>query len=280
MDGGYTVDQSAYTRHILEHHGFANATPADTPLSVLPPHPIENEPPVDHPDPALVSGARQFVGEMNQLATWSRPDIAFGVNTLARQQTNPNQHLIADSKRMLRYLSGTTDLCLSYQHVAHAESSRPIRIEGYADASHAPERERNSQTGYILFLDGCPILWSSKRQPTISLSAAEAETIAASEFTRQLIGITHFLRELGLTYSMPTLHEDNTTVLSFTSTQPMKSRLRHVEIRHLYVKERMLAGDLRLQQIASSDQIAECSHQTTCPYSLRSIAPALSLNPT
>ncbi|XP_070025764.1 secreted RxLR effector protein 161-like [Nicotiana sylvestris] len=46
--------------------------------------------------------------------TASRPDIVFSVGLCARFQANPKESHLAAVKRILRYLKGTTDLCLRY----------------------------------------------------------------------------------------------------------------------------------------------------------------------
>ena len=44
-----------------------------------------------------------------------------------------------------------------------------------------------SWTWYIVFFNGCPIIWKSKLQTVITLSTTEAEYIALSHSTRDLI---------------------------------------------------------------------------------------------
>ena len=51
----------------------------------------------------------------------------------------------------------------------------------YCDADFAGNPEdRRSVTGFIFFLNGGPVVWSSKRQPVILVSSLEAEFYAAS----------------------------------------------------------------------------------------------------
>jgi hypothetical protein len=52
-----------------------------------------------------------------------------------------------------------------------------------------------SHTGYIITFANCPILWSSKLQTEVALSTTEAEYIALSQATRDLIPMKALLSE-------------------------------------------------------------------------------------
>ena len=77
-------------------------------------------------------------------------------------------HLTA-LKRLLRYVGGTVDLGL----VLHRSSSSELVV--YTDANWAGcPGTRRSTSGYAVFLSGNLIFWSSKWQPVVSRSSAEA----------------------------------------------------------------------------------------------------------
>ncbi|XP_070003535.1 uncharacterized mitochondrial protein AtMg00810-like [Nicotiana sylvestris] len=59
---------------------------------------------------------RGMIGSLLYL-TSSRPDIVFSVGLCARFQANPKESHLNAVKRILRYLKGTTDLCLWYPKV-------------------------------------------------------------------------------------------------------------------------------------------------------------------
>ena len=57
----------------------------------------------------------QLLGELQYVANATRPDITYAVNRLASYTANPSlQHQTA-LKRILRYLSGTSDYCITYK---------------------------------------------------------------------------------------------------------------------------------------------------------------------
>jgi len=56
-----------------------------------------------------------------------------------------------------------------------------IEVSGYCDSDWGGCIDtRSSTTGYMICVYGGVICWSSKRQPTVALSSAEAEHMAMS----------------------------------------------------------------------------------------------------
>jgi hypothetical protein len=78
-------------------------------------------------------------------------------------------HLVA-LKRLLRYLWGTVD----YGLLLHQSTSSKLVVYTDTDWAGCPDTRR-STSGYAVFLRGNLVSWSSKRQPVVSRSSAEAE---------------------------------------------------------------------------------------------------------
>ena len=79
------------------------------------------------------------------------------------------QHMSA-LKRIIRYIQGTLDYGL------HIYPSSTNRLISYTDADWGgcPDTRR-STSGYYVYLVDNLLSWSTKRQPTLSRSSAEAE---------------------------------------------------------------------------------------------------------
>jgi hypothetical protein len=83
----------------------------------------------------------------------------------------------------VRYIGGTTDLCLTLD----AEAGKRI-ILGYADADWRDRLEtRRSTTGDLFKTFGGLGAWKGRRQPTVALSTAEAEIMAMNYTSHALI---------------------------------------------------------------------------------------------
>ena len=89
-----------------------------------------------------------MIGALNYLVQTCRPDIAHAVNVVSRYSTNPSPtHLIA-VKRILRYLSTTSHLGLTYN--GNNIDNNNITIAAYTDADWGGDHvDRKSTTGYL-----------------------------------------------------------------------------------------------------------------------------------
>ena len=59
-----------------------------------------------------------------------------------------------------------------------------------------------SRTGHVILCAGCPVLWCSKLQTEIALSAAEAECIALSQAMCELIPLMNLMTEISCIFEL------------------------------------------------------------------------------
>ena len=117
----------------------------------------------DSPDDKHVIHYRdplEQLGELLYLAMYTRPNIALAVMRLAQHNSAPESRHYAAAKRVLRYLTGSIDLCVHYG--TRSTDTTPT-LHGYSDSNWAtyPE-DRVSITGYVWFFNGGPISHSAK----------------------------------------------------------------------------------------------------------------------
>jgi hypothetical protein len=82
-----------------------------TPMTTKPPQVDKHDDPINN-DPSRPYA--QLVGKMLYLANCTRPDIVVATSHLSRFMSKSTQSHWVQAKRVLRYLSGTKDLCLTY----------------------------------------------------------------------------------------------------------------------------------------------------------------------
>lgn len=142
---GIHVNQSKYAADLLAKAGMTHCKPCPTPC--LPTTKLLKFDGVPLSDPTLY---RSLVGGLQYL-TFSRPDIAFAVNTLCQFMHTPTEPHFSTVKHVLRYLAGTLT------HRIHFTSG-DVHLQAYSDAEWAGDvNDRRSTTGYVVFLGNNPI---------------------------------------------------------------------------------------------------------------------------
>ncbi len=74
------------------------------------------------------------------------------------------------------------------------------RLLAYGDASFAAGDLKQSVSGYVLYLNGVPLLWGSLKQTIVVDSSCSAEFVAASIVCKQLIHAENMIAFLGFSY--------------------------------------------------------------------------------
>ncbi|KAK1665948.1 hypothetical protein QYE76_054107 [Lolium multiflorum] len=163
--------------------------------------------------------------------------LASSPGDVAVQQVCLHMHAPRDAdwaavKRILRYVYGTMGYGLSL----HASPSTLTDLVAYSDADWAgcPDTRR-STGGYCVYLGSSLVSWSSKRQPTVSRSSAEAEYHAVAECTwlRQL------LSELSCPVDKATVvFCDNVSAVYLSANPVHHRRTKHIELDIHFVRLR------------------------------------------
>nr|XP_020184740.1 uncharacterized mitochondrial protein AtMg00810-like [Aegilops tauschii subsp. strangulata] len=159
-----------YAHELLEHASMLNCKPAPTP--------VDTKANVSALEGSLASdGAfyRSIVGALQYL-TLTRHDLQYAVQQVCLHMHAPRDYHWTSVKCILRYIRSTMSLGLTLTASAFTD------LVAYSDADWAgcPDTRR-STLGYCVYLGPSFISWSSKRQPTVSRSSAEAEYRAVAE---------------------------------------------------------------------------------------------------
>nr|KYP46558.1 Copia protein [Cajanus cajan] len=194
---------------------------------------------------------RGMVGSLLYL-TMSRLDIMFSVCVCARFQVRPKEVHLQAIKRILRYLKGTPNLGISFYR------SHNFSLLGYCDADYAGDKwERKSTSEGCHFLGRCLASWTSKRQSTIALSTCEVEYVAAGQCLTQLLWIKHQLQDYDIYESSITVLCDNTATINISKNPVLRSRTKHIEIKHHFIRDHVQKGTFELIYVKTAEQLAD-----------------------
>jgi hypothetical protein len=187
------------------------------------------------------------------LAKRTRPDIMVAVNQLCRSAHSPTVGDNTALRRLLRYLSKTR-----HKHLL-LPAGKGLQVEAHIDASFAPDqRDRKSITGAVVFVGGAVVWAKSGKQTIVTKSSFEAELIALSDMASMVLWINLFLRSLGFKADVPTIFQDNTSTMSVaTNGLTNNSKTKHIDIRHLWIREVLEDKQLKLVYKPTDEMLAD-----------------------
>ncbi|CAL2280003.1 unnamed protein product [Prunus armeniaca] len=242
-NGDLFISQQKYAKDLLVKAGMESCRPCPTPSK---PHtqvlPTDGEP---LKEPSVY---RSIVGALQYL-TFTRPDLAYSVNTVCQFMNNPTEVHFQLVKRILRYIQGPLHYGLTYS------SSVPVSVSAYSDADWAGDiTTRRSTTGFVVFLGSNPISWQSKKQGSVSRSSTEAEYRALANASVEAAWIRQILADLHVFLpDPPLLFCDNMYALALSSNPVFHSRIKHLDVDFHFVQERVQRKDFLVHYIPTDE---------------------------
>jgi hypothetical protein len=258
------LDQSVYVDTILEEFDN-NFTPVSSPS------PSEKLSKLDCPTTDAGKLAmkkfpyRRLVGLLMYLSNTTRPDIAYAIRNAAQFMENPGHIHWNALLTIVKYLKGTKNFGLMFHgdDTGSKENKYGDRfpIVGYADADWGGNENRKSTTGGVITLGGNVVDWLCNKQQTAALSSCEAEYIATGAVVQSMLWIDSLLQEMGLKTTVEEMplcvHNDNQSAIAISKNDVLHHRLRHIDIKHHFVRDLIENKKLVIQWIPTADQVAD-----------------------
>lgn len=175
------------------------------------------------------------------------------MNALLKYNADPTSEHLTAVKRVLRYLKGTSDMCLRYQQSADDE------LTGYSNADWAGDwDDRRSTSGNIFLLVSRAVSWLSKKQSVVALSSAEAEYISLSYAAQECVSLRQLLGDFTMIQSCPTvIHEDNQGSITIAKNPVNHSRTKHIDIKYHFIRECVKIGLIELEYCPTEEMLAD-----------------------
>ncbi|KAF7346029.1 Retrovirus-related pol polyprotein [Mycena sanguinolenta] len=254
--GTLSLSSKAYLQRVLERYGMADCNPKSTPFAIGCQIIASSEPlsPADHIFMAD-KPFREATGSLQHAANTTRPDIAFPVGRLATCLQNPQPEHWKALQHLLAYVKGTLDYKITYRR----GGGTGIKPVGWVDADYAADlATRRSTSGEVFMMAGGPVSWSSKKQNAVALSTVEAEYIALTRASKQAMWMYSFLSELDMPQERPAiLHGDNMGAAALAKDARGHARVKHIDIREHYIRERVADGDIEVVHVESANNLAD-----------------------
>jgi hypothetical protein len=246
LKDGTFISQTKYTQDLLKRFGMKDAKPAKTPMGT------EGHVDLNKGGKSIDQKAYQSMIGLLLYVCASIPDIMLSVCMCARFQSDPKEcHLVA-VKRILRYLVATPCFGIWYP------KGSTFDLIGYSDSNYAGCKvDRKSTSGTCQFLGRSLVSWSSKKHTSVALSTVEAEYVAAGQCCAQLLWMRQTLRDFGYNLSKVPLLCDNESAICMADNPVEHSRIKHIDIRHHFLRDHQQKGDTEVYHISTENQLAD-----------------------
>lgn len=182
----------------------------------------------------------------------ARPDILLPVSFLTTRVRKATSQDLAKLERVIGYLKG------GHQGLILGCGEGGPELRAYVDASHATHADLKGHSGTLISLGRGPIFASSTKQKTVARSSFEAEVNAVSEASSMVIWTQNLLMEMGVMCRPGIVYQDNLGTVSVLKTGKLTGRgSKHIDIRHLWIAEKVQEGTLEVKWIPTEHMLAD-----------------------
>ena len=246
-ENGYGLRQENYIQELLSRRAVEGKE--GQPLPKI----VEGEDEEQH-ELWVVREVQAIVGELQWLATRTRPDLSYATAFVARLVHRRPAYALKLCHFMLRYLARYPTMGLFY-----GEDDQLDILKVKADTSYGPPHEQyRSVQGVAIFLGSHLLLWTSSRQAFVTLSTAECELVGYTEALQCTESLSSLL-ELMQVAVPKVLEGDSRAALAQIQNDGGSWRTRHLRLRAWRLREAMAdpSSSWRSQHCAGLDLAAD-----------------------
>jgi hypothetical protein len=139
-----------------------------------------------------------------------------------------------------------------------ADINDRFTMVAYSDASFAVGETKQSISGFIILINGTPILWGSLKQTIVVDSTCSAEYVAASVCCKQIMQVENMVQFLDFSCARPyKMYTDSQACLKIATNSAKLGMVRHLEIRYHLVRCLILSGNIMLEYCITEEMLAD-----------------------
>ncbi|CCF50679.1 hypothetical protein NDA10_001924 [Ustilago hordei] len=188
------------------------------------------------------------------LSNGTCPDISQAVRVLAWYMTQPLKEHYNTAQKVLQYLDHTQDI-----HLQYGSDKQQDFLMAHSNTNWASDAtaQRRSSSGSAVFIHGNLVAWKSALQCCTALSAVEAEFVAATEATREVLFFKHLFRSFGIDIGTPTIFSDNTGTIQMSKDPAQHWKLKHIDTKYHFIRNNIQDGKIKIKYINTTENLAD-----------------------
>ena len=161
--------------------------------------------------------------------------------------SNPDKEHWNVVKWILRYLKGTSNMCLRFG------SGKP-QLDTFTDSDMSADVDTSRSTSeYVMTYAGGAISWQSRLQKTVALSTMEAEYMAVVEAGKEVLWMKDFIGELGIRQGEYRLYCDSQSAIHLAKNAAYHSRTKHIQCKYHRIRKRVEEREFVLTKIHTAE---------------------------
>ncbi|KAG5682922.1 hypothetical protein PVAND_012240 [Polypedilum vanderplanki] len=224
-EGNFFINQENYIKKIVSEASLSDAKPSKIPLDVGY-YKLE----------VLLEDNKEYrklIGMLLYVSTNSRPDISSSVSILSQKVVSLSLRLSSQDPNEV--------------------------IKFYSDANWAEDRrDRKSNSGHIGFVFGRAVSWACRKQVSVSLSSTEAEYIALTEATQEVLWLKNLCEDFKIDIKFPIeVKADNQSAIKMVDSHKFSNATKHIATRYHFIKEVKEKGVIQIKYVPAEDNIAD-----------------------
>ena len=212
------------------------------------------------------------IGMIWYLYGHSRPELGFALSQASRFTHSPRRSHELALIRIGQYLKATSDKGMILRPAALDHLFMDCHVDSDFCGLHGKEPRTDpvlvkSRAGFIISLNHCPLVWSSKLQDSIALSTMMAEYYALSTAMRDVLPLRNLVKTVARAVGIPeehlstfkvTCHEDNNAALSLANMEPGRNtpRSKFYDVKVHWFRSH-LSDDVTVQRVDTKEQLAD-----------------------
>lgn len=196
---------------------------------------------------------RTLIGCLSFLASRSRPDIEYAVNTMSQFNSSYTKEHWEIVVNIFNYVCNTKHCKINLT------ATNNCGLVAFSDANWGSDLTfRHSTGGYLIKFCDVPIAWKSTKQKMIALSSMEAEFVALTESTKELLWFENIVCDLDVyNFGKPIQFCDNLSAMYFCKNNLENAKTKHIDIKLKFIRQLVNEDKFELKYVNSKSNIAD-----------------------